>query len=165
VCVGDRQLQHLSLHCHYHSCLNHLRHPGGYLSTLTSCLLHLWLSNQSKREVLLSRSVCVRPRWKTFAGEHQGFRSSPPKPFPMSPHCRVCMLHIVSQSGAVCRSREFKVLTMKQSCESVTASLTLVKDDYDLESIIPLKILLNEGKIKIGRGSATIQVDVLLAIK
>jgi hypothetical protein len=75
------------------------------------------------------------------------------------------MLHIVSQSGAVCRSREFKVLTMKQSCESVTASLTLVKDDYDLESIIPLKILLNEGKIKIGRGSATIQVDVLLAIK
>jgi hypothetical protein len=54
---------------------------------------------------------------------------------------------------------------MKRSRESAAGYLTLVKDDYDLESNIPQKIILNEGKIKIGRGSATVLVDVLIAIK
>ena len=43
--------------------------------------------------------------------------------------------------------------------------LFLIKNSSNKNSIIPKKIILKTGKIKIGRGSPTVKVDILLSIK
>lgn len=43
--------------------------------------------------------------------------------------------------------------------------LFLIKDTSCKNSIVPKKIILKPGILKIGRGSPTVKVDILLSIK
>jgi hypothetical protein len=76
----------------------------------------------------------------------------------IDPYCSCAVYAVVGRKILI---RQMK----RNSRNSLKASLTLVEDSFDSDSIIPKQILLSDGMIKIGRGSPTVPVDVILAIK